>query len=331
MATILPVSFVLLQEERPIAQMERLDPDRDWREFVTTTSAWILQTFLRLKAAGDPVVLRDDLPNRGIAVLSAGDHRVVKRATGTTTALIATAQGSFRRRPGLADAVIVQNPVEADGHRRCFVPHWPQPGLVPRNSLRGTRVERAAFKGFPNNLDPSFRESGWSDFLRQLGIVWLEDAVAYEGARTDAARLQFPDYSSVDLIVAVRPPSEHLYPDRPATKLVNAWLAGVPAILGPESAYRAIRRGPLDYIEVRDIREARDAVERLVQEPDLYQAMVDNGRARAAEFDLGAVRSAWRELLYERLPTLAREPAVRFMTNQPLWVRRAAGRWRWRR
>lgn len=331
MATIPPVSFVLLQEERPIGQLERLDPDRDWREFVTTTSAWILQTCLRLKAAGDPVALRDSLPEHGIAVISAGDHRVVTRGTGASKALIVAAQGSFRRRPGLADAVIVQNPIEADGRRRYFVPHWPQPGLVPRDPSRGTRVERVAFKGFPNNLDPSFREAAWPEFLRQMGIEWLEDAVAYEGARTDAARLQFPDYASVDLIVAVRPPSTHLYPDRPATKLVNAWLAGVPAILGQESAYRALRRSPLDYVEVRDVREARDAVERLSREPELYQAMVDNGRARALEFDVGAVRSAWRELLFERLPALAREPAVRFMTTRPLWLRRAAGRWPWRR
>ena len=37
---------------------------------------------------------------------------------------------------------------------------------------------------------------------------------------------------------------------KPPSKLFNSWLAGVPAVLGHESAYRAERRSDLDYIEV---------------------------------------------------------------------------------
>jgi hypothetical protein len=327
----LPVSFVLLQDERPLAQLAALDPDRDWREFVTTTSAWILQTYLRLKAAGDEVELRDSIPDSGIAVVSTGDYRkVLRHRWQSTGALIAVARGSHRRIPPFADAVIVQNPVEADGTRSFFMAHWPQPGLMPRDPTRGTRIESAAFKGFPTNLDTAFQSTQWLEFLRGQGIEWLHDTVPYADRQTDTRRLQFPDYRHVDLIVAVRPESPKMYPDRPATKLVNAWLAGVPAILGPELAYRALRQDPLDYIEVTNVAEAKAAVLKLLREPELYLAMVAHGRQRGQEFAPDRVVRLWQELLFDRLPKLARDPAVRFWLGKPLWLRQASGRWRWR-
>ena len=132
------VSFVLMQDDRPLAKLVDLDPDRDWRDFVTTTSAWILQTYLRLKVAGSNVELRDSLPASGIAVISAGDYReALRHRMQSTGALIAAPLGSYRRRPRFADVIIVQNPSEADGKRRLFVPHWPQPGLMSRDPSRG--------------------------------------------------------------------------------------------------------------------------------------------------------------------------------------------------
>lgn len=325
------VSFVLLQDPRPLAQLASLDPDRDWREFVTTTSAWILQTCLRLKAAGNEVELRDTLPESGIAVISAGDYaKVLQRRCHSTRALIAVARGSFRRTPPFADAVIVQNPVEADGARRFFMAHWPQPGLMPRTPSRGTRIESAAFKGFPGNLDTAYQGVDWRGFLREQHIEWVNDAVPYADQQTDTRGLQFPDYRKVDLIVAVRPENPRMYPDRPATKLVNAWLAGVPAILGPELAYRALRKGPLDYLEVANVTEAKAAVSKLVREPELYRAMVANGLMRGAEFTPDRVVGLWQELVFERLAKLARDPAVKFWLGRPVWQRQVVGRWRWR-
>ncbi len=155
-----PISFVLLQDERPLARLEALAPDRDWREFVTTNSAWVVQTYLRLKAMGDAVELRDSLPASGVAVVGAGDYReLLRRRTLSTKALIAVPLGSFRRRPGFADAIIVQNPVEADGHRRLFIPHWPQPGMLSRSCSR--RPDRAgSIQGLPEQPRPVITTPG---------------------------------------------------------------------------------------------------------------------------------------------------------------------------
>jgi hypothetical protein len=327
-----PVSFVLLDDDRPVTELAGLDPDRHWREFATNTRAWILQTYLRLKAAGHAVALRERIPESGIAVVSASDYRkVLERRWDTTDAMIVVARGSERRTPAFSDATVVQNPVEADGLRRYFVHLWPQTALLPRDRSRGARIERVAFKGFPKNLDAAFQGPAWSDFLRAQGIEWVQDAVPYHDLQTETSGLQWPDCRDVDLIVAVRPENAAMYPDRPASKLINAWRAGVPAILGPESAYRALRTNPLDYIEVRNVAEAQAEVLRLLREPNLYLAMVRHGLQRGDAFTVDCIVRSWQELLFERLPKLAHDSAMTFGPGKPIWLRQMSGRWRWRR
>ncbi len=325
------VSFVLLDDPRTLRYLSELNPDSDWREFVSTTSAWVLQTYLRLKQAGHDVELRDSLPDDGIAIVSTGDyHGLLRGRWSSTNAILVAARGSYKRTPPFADIEIVQNPSQADGKRRFLVPHWPQPGLMPRDPGRGTMIRRAAFKGFPDNLQPDFQGPEWPEFLRSNDIEWLHDAVPYADIRTDSGALNWPDYRTVDLIIAVRAANPSMYPDRPATKLYNGWLAGVPCILGPESAYRALRRDELDYIEVANVAEAKAAVRRLLNEPALYRAMVERARARAAEFTVERVTSAWYQLLFERLPALVKtDPWVRSMRGLPLQLRQIAGRVRW--
>jgi hypothetical protein len=325
------VSFVLLDDPRSLRFLSGLDPDRDWREFVSTTSAWVLQTCLRLQQAGHDVELRDSLPDDGIAIVSTGDYRsLLRHRWSSTNATLVATRGSYKRTPAFADIEIVQNPSQADGKRRLLVPHWPQPGLMPRDPGRGATIRRAAFKGFPDNLHPDFRGTEWIEFLRRHDIEWVHDAVPYAEVRTQSGALNWPDYRTVDLIIAVRAASSSLHPDRPATKLYNGWLAGVPCILGPESAYRALRRDELDYIEVASVEEARAAVSRLLHEPALYLAMVERARARAAGFTVERVTSAWCQLLFERLPALlATDPWLRSMRGLPLQLRQVAGRVRW--
>jgi len=88
---------------------------------------------------------------------------------------------------------------------------------------------------------------------------------------------------------------------KPPMKLINAWLAGVPAVLGVESAFRAIREHELDYLEVRSPDELEGALFRLRNDPELYRAMVAHGRARAAGFTTERGREVWKQVLTEDL------------------------------
>ena len=61
--------------------------------------------------------------------------------------------------------------------------------------------------------------------------------------------------------------TESDYFAKPASKLVNAWHAGVPALLGPEPAYQALRM-QFDYIEIRSPEDAIREVIRLKENPE---------------------------------------------------------------
>ncbi len=91
---------------------------------------------------------------------------------------------------------------------------------------------------------------------------------------------------------------------KPATKLYTSWLAGVPALLGPEPAFRALRRSDLDYDEILDLDGAMNALRRLRAEPERYAAMIENGHARREEHGVAALTETWRQLLWVTLPPL---------------------------
>ena len=142
------------------------------------------------------------------------------------------------------------------------------------------------------------------------------------------AGLRWPDYSTVDAVVALRPPDGRSYPGKPATKLYNAWLAGVPAVLGTESAYRAERRSELDYLEAASGAEALAALRELATDPHRFAAMVDNGRSRATAVAPAAVAARWRDLLFETLPARLHDPGFRRYRRLPRRARLLVGRFR---
>ncbi len=314
-------TFFLAGED--LESLSRIDPGRDWRELQTGERAWILQTWLRLRRAGHPVELSATAPEDGLVVFHAKQKRELLRQRSRLRDAVLVGVRADNREPLIADFEILQNGCFADGRRRFFMPHWPQSGLVPRDPARGERVEQIAYKGFAANLHPAFRTPAWTGFLAAEGIAWVVDAAAFAGPnRLD---LEWPDFRTIDLVLAVRPEERKLRRSKPATKLVNAWLAGVPALLGPELAFRDFRRSELDYLEVASVAEAREAVLRLRRDPGLYRAMVENGLRRGEEFTHEALVSRWAELLFETIPALAQQRS-RLVRRLPLPAR-AAGRW----
>lgn len=320
------VTFLLLGED--LAALASLDPDADWREFVTGERVWIVQTYLRLRALGHPVALSDSLPREGIVVFSTKQRRLL-RPLRTAATLIGVRQDLG---PALiADVEVVQNLGQADGQRRYMIPHWPQPGLLPRDPARGPAVRVVAFKGFLGNLAGEYHGAHWREFLQRELLEFRADAVEFKERHTDPGSLAWNDYREIDVVLAVRAPRADLYPRKPATKLYNAWHAGVPALLGPELAYRELRQSPLDFIEVADIDAVMQAILQLKRDPDLYQRMVQHGRSRAREFTAASIASRWSELLFRTIPALASAPDIARWRNRPLLakelVRRVARAW----
>ena len=130
------------------------------------------------------------------------------------------------------------------------------------------------------------------------------------------------DYSNVDVILAVRPTnlidSNRQYSSKPATKLYNSWLAGTPAILGREYAFRELRRSELDYIELSEPQDAKEQILRLKNDPELYSKMVKNGLERASDFSNDVILEKWVDFLYKKIPEITESRKYRNKKIMPI-------------
>lgn len=263
---------------------------------IATAQAWIFQTWMELSARGANVRLASEMPLSGLVVALAG-----------------TLARDFRPSPGLrvvavaadglphpaADWNILQNARHARFFPGCvFMPHWPQPGLVPRDAGRGTAFVNARFFGDPANLAPGLASPAFRDRLRgQLGIDFRV-----------AAAGEWHDFRQVDCVIAMRP-SRRGDLRKPATKLYNAWLAGVPFIGGPDSAYAADGRPGVDYLRCRSAGEVFDALKSLAGPPDLRARLALEGRRAAGAFTRDAIAARWREFLERVDDPCSRRPS----------------------
>ncbi|MEO8195143.1 MAG: hypothetical protein ABI689_00310 [Thermoanaerobaculia bacterium] len=324
----LPVTFYVA-EPADLTRVSRLDPDRDQALLRSGELAWVVQTYLRLRAAGYPVELAASPPRSGLVVFHA------KHGPALTRALTRAQSGRRDLRfvgiradnspPLLADFEILQNGRFADDRRRFWIPHWPQPGLIARDAERGNRVERVTYMGWIENLHAGFRSSAWRAALAGLGIEWVLQEVPFPRGggveRSAQAPVDFEDYSRFDALLAVRPGGFRRSLSKPVSKLVNAWRAGLPALLGPEYACREVRRSDDDYFEIAGPEEALAALRRLRAEPLLYARMVENGRNRAAEFSFAALTERWADLLLRSIPSQVASGGLPWSHRLPLPLR----------
>ena len=304
-----PVVSFFVPDEADLDRLEALDPDRDWQQ-MRKGQRWVLQTYLRLRDAGLPVRLVGSLPRDGMLVYHAKQTKQLRPSlNGQPGPLLIGIRGD-RKECYLAHFELVQNGYWADDRRRFPVLYWPQPGLIPREAERGNRIERIAFKGFDLNLHPYLFSPEWHEWLAANDLEWVHHSMPHAPSEVHGVNVDWHDYSDVDLVLAFRPPPERLY-DRhgyrrkPASKLINAWHAGVPAVIGPDYAFREIRRSNLDYLEATTPEQAREAILTLKAKPDLYHAMIRNGMKRAGEFTTERVTAQWSRLLWETIPAAA--------------------------
>jgi hypothetical protein len=255
--------------------------------FVGGRNSWIAQSFVRLRAAiearGWIATAGAGFPRSAICIAHRDD---VNRFASHAHAGFLVVVRADRAPVEACDLAIVQNDL-APERRERYVPLWPQPGLMPRDDGRATRIARIAYHGRTGSLP------GWFTDPR------LRAALQRRGVELDVRARGWEDYRQVDLVLAARRELRQVLAQKPATKLYNAWLAGVPALASPEPAYARLRRNALDFIEVHGPADVLAAIDSLRAHPRLYEAMVANGRERAAQFTVKAVRSRWMQFLEE--------------------------------
>lgn len=240
---------------------------------VIARETWTLQTYLRLKEAGADVELVSEPPVDGIVIahadsfgeLVAGPYRIC---------ICGDRMYSVE-----AELYVVQN--QNDPRKPAyFMPFWPQFGLIPRKADR--EPKNVMYYGWEGQLAPELRTKKFMDAVTAAGFTthYIYDF------------RQWTDYSQTDIVLAVRSFDKNVHNSKPAVKLYNAWLAGVPAIIGHESACLALRETPLDYLEARSPEEVISHINSL-KNPRLYSQMVVNGHQRATRFTPKAITKRW--------------------------------------
>jgi hypothetical protein len=263
-----------------------LSPEVYWPEYIHYMRggvyAWIVQTFQRLRAAGFPCELTDRVPAQGILVA----HRksLPRDFIPPEKLLFVCVRADATFHPFAHLHVVENRRSLSHWYRAVHIPHWPQPWLLPRDPVRGDRWENACFIGEKACISQEMQDGAWEATLRELELSWQTPGLE-----------KWHDYREADVVVAVRSFDGQRYPHKPASKLFNAWHAGVPAVLGRESAYQAERRSELDYLEVGSLAEVVAALRKLKADPALRRAMSANGRERAKESAPAVITARWRE------------------------------------
>jgi hypothetical protein len=191
--------------------------------------------------------------------------------------------------------------VQNRAHRRrlwnsAFIPLWPHPNLVPRNPARSDRFENVCYYGEKSNLARELADSRWQRKLKdELGVNFI----IYGADR-------WHDYSEADCVVAVRGFGGSAYLHKPATKLYNAWMAGVPFIGGTDSAYAADGEPGRNFLRAATAGELLAHIRRLKQEPALRDRLVAAGKIAGKNFTSEAILSQWTQLLDSTVRKLSR-------------------------
>src|ERR1035441_1115704 len=221
-----------------------MSPDVAWSGFNFGVYTWTVQTALRLGQVGLACKLTSELPEEGIVLAHrecmAVDEQHVTPGPKRLLVNLAADLGLYSP----ANLQVVQNPTQARFFVNChWICHWPEPGLIPRDPSKGERFQNVAYVGNEKSLAPELRNQDWSARLADLGFNWIPKTgeFRYDDPSTYRIGGVWTDYSDIDVMCAVRcflPRSARAaFDHKPPTKLVNAWIAGVPAILGHESAF----------------------------------------------------------------------------------------------
>jgi hypothetical protein len=126
------------------------------------------------------------------------------------------------------------------------------------------------------------------------------------------------DYSDADCVIAIREFGSRHFLGKPATKLYNAWTAGVPFIGGMDSAFSSDGREGIDYLRCNTLESVFTGLERLKNNQDFCRQLVMEGSFSARRFTPEAITDNWSVFLRGVVTTMAPEYFSQSQTSKRL-------------
>ena len=254
-----------------------------------SAQSWLYQTWLELRETL-PVELVTSMPSRG-TVITMGNF-LTPHSLPSDQLFIANIVADFIPHPGTHFQIVQNRAHSRRLPRSRFIPHWPQPNLIPRPASRAGQFETVAFFGDPKNIASELATDSFASTLAHATGTSFEIRNA----------AQWHDYSNVDVALAIRDFSNASHLNKPATKLYNAWLAGVPLIGGRDSAFSAEGIENENYLFARSPNHCIELVQKLKADPAFRAHIVASGHKKTATRSREAVREIWKSFCENDLP-----------------------------
>ncbi|MGZ4397492.1 MAG: hypothetical protein ACXVZ1_03640 [Gaiellaceae bacterium] len=280
------------------------DPDAEPQAFASGVGHGLLELFVRLRDDGMPVELGEAASRPPqLVVTSAGLLWRSSENAGAVLEAIAAARDRYVlirgdvplwwHLPVRPTVELMPSRLMVRAPNQRWLPPLPQRGLVRRAGKRIEAVRTVAIKCNPENLpteleDPSFRRA-----LEEAGIhLWIDMP-----RQTDGSDQRWHDFSGVDAVLCARPGSARQQLRKPATRLINSWVAGCIPIVTREPAYVELARDREDAWFLDSVGDLPSLVRRLNGSGDSLRRLEAGVRARQSEFEPRRILALWADLL----------------------------------
>lgn len=206
---------------------------------------------------------------------------------------------SFRPHiPGMVE--VMPNQTSVTQEKQIWLPLLPQRGLIARDPTRRGKIKSLGLMANRFNVPASLLDPSFEERLAAIGVSWqptLKD-------RRMSTAPKWHDFEQLDAILCTRsdPLTEGAL-RKPATKLINAWVAGAIPLINAEPGYLEIARLGVDAILIDAPDRVVEILTRLTSDPRMLQRLEDGVAERAVEFRKTKILQQWADFV-----TQARSP-----------------------
>jgi hypothetical protein len=274
-------------------------------DYKSGLDCWILKTFWKLKECKSnlKIHLVNSIPDEGIIIFHKGFFP--KDIVPSNTQLFVCVQADYGRHQ-YAQYHIAQNPLGVSNFnfskrsfleeklfsftKSYFIAHWNQNDIIERNLSRGESFKNVCFYGISQNfpqdlLEPSFKEKLKNEGI-DLKIITDSD--------------QWNDYSETDCVLAIRDFENKPHYNKPFSKIINSYIAGVPVIAGNESSSLYLKN--ILEINIPIVKNSEECFIAVKQVKENYSSCLKNvkiEKEKLKKFQDDFILLSWENLLQE--------------------------------